>query len=372
LFSAGCGVFSARVLTASRSYLKVNVHGSENQTSKGRDGANRVLSRPARYTNSGFSGLPRQEHFRPHLCRNRAGVGAGKGREIVTTLPLSKLRTDGGTQPRAALDLKVIEAYTEAMEAGAKFPPVDVFFDGTEYWLADGFHRERATFDTGADEIGCNIHQGTVEDAKWFSYAANKTNGLYRSNEDKQRAVKAALGHPKGAGMSDVQIARHVGVSNHCVSDWRAKLTPSLKVSKMATRTVTRKGKTYQQDTTNIGRRGSGSTQTVRPVVSRAPEPPSVPDEPEVKLAPVLVPPAPPSAPPIIDTLDPEDVSEAQRIVRLCEQITQSNLSAGDLRFVIRNSPWHQKAIETIKETCEYLQSSIGTAAATADTLSRN
>lgn len=269
----------------------------------------------------------------------------------MTTLPLDKIRTDGGTQPRATLDNRVIEEYVEAMEAGAKFPPVDVFYDGTDYWLADGFHRQEATFGAGKDQIACTIHQGTLDDAKWFSYAANKTNGLYRSNEDKQRAVKAALGHPKGAGMSDSQIAKHVGVHQTTVSEWRAKLNPSQGNLKIATRTVTRKGKTYQQDTANIGRRGSGSTQAVRPVVAHAMEPTPAPGAP---ISP---------ATPISDVLDPEDAAEAQRIVRLCEQITQSNLSARDLRFVISNVPWRQKAIETIKETCEYLSEAIEAAA---------
>lgn len=287
----------------------------------------------------------------------------------MTILPLSKLRTDGGTQPRATLDMYVIEEYTEAMEAGAKFPPVDVFFDGTDYWLADGFHREKATFGAGKDEIACTIHQGTLDDAKWFSYAANKANGLYRSNEDKQRAVKAALGHPKGAGMSDNQIAKHVGVDHVTVANWREKLTATCEIHKSTKRTGL-DGRTT--NVSNIGRRGSGSTQVVRPVVAHTPEPPAVPDAPEPKPAPVLVPPPPPPLPPAVGPLDPEDVAEAQRIVHLCEQITQSNLSARDLRFVLSNVPWQQKAIETIEEACEYLQSSIGTAAVAADALSRN
>ena len=47
-------------------------------------------------------------------------------------LPISKLRLDGGTQPRAAIDFTAVDDYQDAMEAGAKFPPVTVFYDGTE------------------------------------------------------------------------------------------------------------------------------------------------------------------------------------------------------------------------------------------------
>jgi transposase-like protein len=74
------------------------------------------------------------------------------------------------------------------------------------------------------------------------------------ADEDKQRAVKAALAHPQSAKMSDSAIARHVGVAVSTVSDWREKLSASLGNLKIETRTVTRNGTTYQQDTTNIGR----------------------------------------------------------------------------------------------------------------------
>jgi hypothetical protein len=61
--------------------------------------------------------------------------------------------------------------------------------------------------------------------------------------------VKAALTHPKAAGLSDREIARHVGVS-HCVGDWRETIVPTVKVSQ-SNRTGA-DGRTI--NTTNIGR----------------------------------------------------------------------------------------------------------------------
>ncbi len=43
-------------------------------------------------------------------------------------------------------------------------------------------------------------------------------------NEDKQRAVKAALAHPKAKGMSDRKIAEHCGVSFQTIANWRKSL----------------------------------------------------------------------------------------------------------------------------------------------------
>lgn len=177
----------------------------------------------------------------------------------LVQVPINQIRLDGGTQPRTALDFDAVEDYAEAMGAGAKFPPVVVYHDGDSYWLADGFHRLKAAFAAGFDTIACELRQGTLADAQWHSFSANKTNGLRRTNEDKQRAVKAALLHPHAAGMSNNAIARHVGVDEATVRNWRARLSASSEIPKMETHTVTRLGKTYEQRATHqTGKRASG------------------------------------------------------------------------------------------------------------------
>ena len=143
-------------------------------------------------------------------------------------IPITRIRLDGGTQPRAALDFDAIEDYAEAMGAGAKFPPVTVFYDGTDYWLADGFHRVKAAYAVGHDTIECEVHQGTVDEARWLSFSANRTNGLRRTNNDKQRALSAALQHPNSSQLSNRQIAAHVGVGETSVRNWREKLTAQI------------------------------------------------------------------------------------------------------------------------------------------------
>lgn len=179
-----------------------------------------------------------------------------KGADVIR-LPIAQIRLDGGTQPRSALDFAAIDDYAEAMAAGGKFPPAVVFHDGEHYWLADGFHRLKAAFAAGFDTIECELRQGTLEDAQWYSFSANKTNGLRRTNEDKQRAVKSALLHPRAADLSNCAIARHVGVDEATVRNWRAKLAASSEIPKIDTRTVLRQGTSYQQQTAQIGRRRS-------------------------------------------------------------------------------------------------------------------
>jgi hypothetical protein len=155
----------------------------------------------------------------------------------VEAIASANLRLDGGTQPRTALNMAVVEDYSTAMGAGAQFPPVMVFYDGADYWLADGFHRVKAASAASRDTIECEVRQGRLEDAQWYSFGANKTNGLRRTNRDKCRAVESALTHPKGFGLSDRQIGNHIGVDHKTVGAWRAKLqsTGEIPQSKMRT-----------------------------------------------------------------------------------------------------------------------------------------
>jgi len=111
----------------------------------------------------------------------------------MTLIALDKIRLDGGTQPRAAIDEDVVAEYTVAMEGGAVFPPVVVFVDGAIYWLADGFHRFHATRYVGFLEIDADIRQGGLVDAILFAAGCNLAHGLRRTNADKRRAVELVL-----------------------------------------------------------------------------------------------------------------------------------------------------------------------------------
>lgn len=166
-------------------------------------------------------------------------------------LELSTIRLDGGTQPRAMYHVGIAEAYAEDMQEGAVFPPVTVFYDGADYWLADGFHRVLATENLERTTIEADVRQGTQQDAQWYSYSVNLAHGLRRSDGDKQRAVTAALAHPKAAGMSDREIADHVGVSHMTVNRARNELKPTVTVLQSNARTG-RDGRTI--NTANIGR----------------------------------------------------------------------------------------------------------------------
>ena len=146
-------------------------------------------------------------------------------------LNLKDLRIDGDTQPRVAIDQAVVQEYAEALEAGDEFPPVKVVYDGTTYWLVDGFHRYFAHRRLNRPQIKAEITPGELVDAQWLSLASNKTHGLRRSNQDKVKAVRRAL--ELRLHITDRAVAEHVGVSNTMVSNHRAAMV----AAKRATRT---------------------------------------------------------------------------------------------------------------------------------------
>ncbi len=136
-------------------------------------------------------------------------------------IELEKLERDKAVQSRVTKDRDTIDAYEDLYRSGVKLPPLDVFFDGEVYWIADGFHRWEAAMSAGLESLSCRVHKGSKEDAQWFACAANQSHGLRRTNEDKANAVKIALAHPNGKKKSDRAIAEYVGVSHDFVGKIR-------------------------------------------------------------------------------------------------------------------------------------------------------
>lgn len=172
----------------------------------------------------------------------------------VNTL-IESIRRDGGTQPRVAINQTTVQEYAEDMHSGAVFPPVLVFFDGQEYWLADGFHRVLAAETIGLSEIATEVRQGTRRDAVLFSVGANAKHGLRRTNADKRRAVLTLLQDKEWSQWGDREIARQCGVGNQMVGQTRKSICVNHTDTKPNTeRKVQRGGKTYTVNTANIGK----------------------------------------------------------------------------------------------------------------------
>lgn len=147
----------------------------------------------------------------------------------MAKLELTKIRIDGGTQPRAELNQATVAEYAEVMTAGGNLPPPTVFHDGTDHWLADGFHRFFAHRKIGALTIEVEVIQGTQRDAVLYAVGANAAHGLRRTKEDRRKAVLTLLQDAEWSAWSDREIARRCSVEHRLVASVRASLAaPSL------------------------------------------------------------------------------------------------------------------------------------------------
>ena len=191
------------------------------------------------------------------------------------SLNINQIRTDGGTQSRAAINDATVAEYAEAMaDPVTVFPPVIVYFDGKEYWLADGFHRLAAWAQIGRTEIPTEIRQGDRRRAILHSVAANSAHGLRRTNEDKRRAVLTLLEDDEWGQWSNREIARRCAVSDMLVGSLRKDVTAN---SCSEDRTFTTKhGTQATMNTANIGAASKPDQET------KAPETPEI-VEPEAK-----------------------------------------------------------------------------------------
>src|SRR5690606_14555740 len=168
-------------------------------------------------------------------------------------IELAKIRLDGGTQPRAEIDTELVSEYRDRMADGDTFPPVEVVFDGTDYWCWDGHHRVLAARRTGDNAIVANVRQGTQRDAQWLSFGANKEHGKRRDRGDVRRALEAILTDEEWSKTPQTKIAKHIGTSQGYVSDVKSYLIANDKVDRSAVTVTDKRGRTYEMNTANIG-----------------------------------------------------------------------------------------------------------------------
>lgn len=145
----------------------------------------------------------------------------------VQMLSMAKIKFDSDLQVRVGLDEATIKAYSKDMQVGAEFPPIDVFYDGTDYWLANGFHRYSAAELVELNEISACVHLGSKRDALFYAINADKSVGLRRSNKDKNRAVSLLLADEEWKAWSDGKLAKQAGVSDRFVAKLRKQRTPN-------------------------------------------------------------------------------------------------------------------------------------------------
>lgn len=155
-------------------------------------------------------------------------------------------------QSRAETNYTLVDEYAEMMRAGVEFDPAQGFREENgQIYVWDGLHRGEAARQAGM-RLWVEVQPGRKQEAEWLALTANQKHGLRRSRADLQRVVRLALLHPRGAGLSDREIARHCGVDNKTVGRIRAELQATEEIPQSLLRTGA-DGRTI--NTANIGKR---------------------------------------------------------------------------------------------------------------------
>jgi hypothetical protein len=212
------------------------------RTGKSKAGRRAPANRPSRRTDKSKAG--RRARTSPADSPPKGDPVPGPDDGELCEVPIDELVIDPELQCRKRINKRVVEDYFQGMKRGDKFPPLRAVRVGKQLLLVEGRHRLEAARRRGLKKVKVLVISGTREDAIWLAAAANKDHGLRRTNADKERAVKTALAHPRAKGLSDREIAKHVGVSHQMVSDYRKEGRGEQGLSKSdskAARTVNKK-----------------------------------------------------------------------------------------------------------------------------------
>jgi hypothetical protein len=139
-------------------------------------------------------------------------------------LAINVIRLDGETYHREGINYSTVREYAHKMMSGTLFPPINVFFDGDNYWLADGLHRIEATILTGKSIINTFITQGGYRDATFFGISYEDPKGLPHNQKDLVKCLKIVFSDQAWSKMNNQEIAIHCRTNKFFVNYLRKEL----------------------------------------------------------------------------------------------------------------------------------------------------
>lgn len=162
---------------------------------------------------------------------------------MIKVLNLGAIVLDPKLQSRTETNEQTIEDYADAIKLGDEFPPLLIYFDGTHYWLVDGYHRYHAHKKAGKAGVTCEVVNDTFTNAILKAASVNTKHGMRRTYADKRKAVMTLLDDFEWKDWSNAEIARHCGVSPTFVANLRDSGGPDEVKYKTATGKVMTKAK---------------------------------------------------------------------------------------------------------------------------------
>lgn len=153
--------------------------------------------------------------------RNRDELGAF----VLMEIDINLISVEA-CQSREKIDPATEQRYVDVLKSGGELPPIDVFSDpetGAIY-IGDGIHRRNAHKIVKRKSIKCKVRTGTHRDAVLFSFQANASHGLQRTNADVRRAILRMLHDHEWTKWTDKRIAESCRCTREMVSKIRREV----------------------------------------------------------------------------------------------------------------------------------------------------
>lgn len=172
-------------------------------------------------------------------------------------IEIAHIRIDGQTQPPDRLCEETVGRYAEILD---QLPPIVVFRDGGDFWLADGFHRYHAARKAGRVGMEAEVRTGTRTDARVYAASANAAHGKVRTRAELHWWIDQFIAN-EGKDWTNRRIADVVGCDDKTVAARRKSSVAEV-----------------PQHSTRKGADGREYRATKPPTPTRRPPPPMVPD----------------------------------------------------------------------------------------------
>jgi ParB-like nuclease domain len=139
-------------------------------------------------------------------------------------IEIAKITADSLVQPRETLNKEKLTEYGKILLNGEDLDPVDLYFDRSIYWLADGFHRLEVYRLAGKTHIPATVTEGTRRDAILFGIERNAKHGLGLSLKERKNAAHRLLLDPEWSQWSNRLIGRICGLNHETISTIKKNL----------------------------------------------------------------------------------------------------------------------------------------------------
>lgn len=146
--------------------------------------------------------MPPDTHAPPNALREQL-TATDKRVELIELAALTRK-----VQLRENTDTDAVSRYAQAYKDGEQLPPIVVFRDGDDLYLADGHHRVAAAKRAQLCELPAIVKKGDNRAATLYAAGANGQHGLPLTNADKRKIVGTLLADSEWKTWSNREIGR--------------------------------------------------------------------------------------------------------------------------------------------------------------------